>query len=142
MVKDMRAISPLIATAILLVATVAGGLILYNYLIQTLSAPKDYGTLSPVSATLTVVNDTLYVNVKMFSVGSKSVSVESIEILPEDLKIDFSPALTIGPGETVSITKNVSLGDPSKFDEDTTHYVIIYYDDGQSTEPFEARLLQ
>ncbi len=130
----MKAISPLVATAILLVATVAGGIILYNYLVETLKAPGEYVTLSPVSAKIVDLgNGTIFVNVKVVSVGTKSTTITKIVILPENEEIT-SISEEIRPGETKSITvmkTGVTL-------EDAKHYIIIHYGDGDATEPIEV----
>ena len=132
----MRAISPLVATAILLVATVAGGIILYNYLMETLNSPGEYITLSPISAKIVDLGTgTVYVNIKVVAVGTKATTIDKIVILPENIEI-ANVNETIKPGETKSITlsKNgVTL-------TNTEHYIIIYYE-GQATEPIEAELL-
>ncbi len=134
--RHMEAISPLVATAILLIATVAGGIILYNYLVETLSAPGDYVTISPVSAKIIDLgNGTIYVNVKVVAVGTRSTTIDKITILPENIEITGIDE-TIKPGETRSITlvkTGVSLTNGK-------HYIIIHYED-QSTEPIEAKIV-
>lgn len=132
----MKAISPLVATAILLIATVAGGIILYNYLVETLSSPGEYITLSPISAKIIDLGTgTIYVNIKVVVVGTKSTTIHKIVILPEEIEIT-SINETIKPGETKSITiskSGVTLNN-------TEHYIIIYYEE-QATEPVKADLL-
>lgn len=132
----MKAISPLVATAILLIATVAGGIILYNYLVETLSSPGEYITLSPISAKIIDLGTgTIYVNIKVVAVGTKSTTIHKIVILPEGIEIT-SINETIKPGETKSITiskSGVTLNN-------TEHYIIIYYGE-QATEPIKADLL-
>lgn len=132
----MKAISPLVATAILLIATVAGGIILYNYLVETLSSPGEYITLSPISAKIIDLGTgTIYVNIKVVAVGTKSTTIHKIVILPEEIEIT-SINETIKPGETKSITiskSGVTLNN-------TEHYIIIYYEE-QAIEPIKADLL-
>ncbi len=131
---EVKAISPLVATAILLVATVAGGIILYSYLVDTIKSTKEYVSLTPISAQIVDLgNNTIIVNVKVAAVGSKPTTIDSIKIVPENIVIRIGE--DIEPGETKSITieYNATLSSTVK------HYVIVYYE-GQATEPIQARV--
>ncbi len=132
----MKAISPLVATAILLVATIAGGIILYNYLVETLKAPREYVSVTPISAKIVELgNDTILVNVKVAAVGSKQTVIDKIEIKPDNIVVELNEV--IEPGETKSVTVecNATLTDNAK------HYVIVYYE-GQATEPIEVTIVK
>jgi flagellin-like protein len=69
----MKAVSPLVATAILLVVTVAGGVILYNYMMNTLSSPQEYAAASVVSAKMLVDDNKTILNVKIANIGTTDV---------------------------------------------------------------------
>ncbi len=131
----MKAISPLVATAILLVATVAGGIILYNYLLNTLRTPQEYATLTPISAEIVDLGNGVYlVNVKVGAIGSKTITIDSLKILPENITVSLNT--DIKPGETKSITVEIN----AVLQQGVKHYIVIYYE-GQSTEPIEATLV-
>lgn len=135
----MKATSPLLATAILLVATIAGGLILYNYILNAISAPKEYVTVTPIDASLIVLNNPGkgILNIKVSSIGTKSVKLTEARIYPNITKpIELNE--TIRPGETKSFTKEIDIVE--KIDPDKAYYIVIYYDDDQATEPIELKI--
>lgn len=124
----MKAISPLIAATLLLVITVAGGVIIYNYVMNALQAPQQYASISIVSAKMLVESNQTIINIKATNIGTTSATITAIRILPENIKIDTD--ITIDPGVTrsINIFINQTL-DPSK-----SYYVIAEYDNGE-TEP-------
>ncbi|WFO75750.1 hypothetical protein J4526_02480 [Desulfurococcaceae archaeon MEX13E-LK6-19] len=134
----MKAASPLVATAMLLVATIAGGLILYNYILNTVSAPKDYVTLTPISARIVVSGTTGLLNIKVASMGTKPVNITAALIYPLGITVPINTE--IKPGETISITKTFSTSGLT-FNSNTKYFVVIYYGNGQSTEPIEAEVV-
>nr|NAZ26825.1 hypothetical protein [Thermogladius sp.] len=54
----MKGIDGLVAAAILLMITVAGGLLIYNYIMNYLSLPQQYANLKIVSAKIIVAGNT------------------------------------------------------------------------------------
>lgn len=134
----MKAASPLVATAMLLVATIAGGLILYNYILNAVSAPKDYVTITPISAKIVISGSNGLLNIKVASMGTKPVNITSAIIYPVGIAVKINTV--IKPGETLSITVSFSTAGVT-FSPDTKYYVVIFYGDGQSTEPIEAELI-
>lgn len=125
----MKAISPLVATAILLIITVAGGLIIYNYMSGTLASPQEYSSLSVVSAKLVISGTEGVLNIKVINIGTKTAHIEQVTILPENIVVSVDD--TVAPGSTKSI--NIVINATS-ITATTQHYVIIKYDD-QETEP-------
>jgi hypothetical protein len=122
------AISPLIAAAILLVITVAGGMIIYNYVMNTLQAPQQYASISIVSARMLIDENNTILNVKVTNIGTASATIKYFEIIPD--KIIVNTSLTIDPG----VTKSVNIYLNKTLDPNTRHYVIAKYDSSE-TEP-------
>ncbi len=135
---DMRAISPLVATAILLIITVAGGVMLYNYMFNTLSAPQDYSNLAVSSASMLVSGDTIYLNVKATNVGTRDATVTAIVLLPENITISTNQV--IGSGETKGFTVIYKVNNTT-IDITKSHYIILKYDD-QETEPIKVKIIK
>jgi FlaG/FlaF family flagellin (archaellin) len=133
--QGLRAVSPLIATAILLVITVAGGIIIYNYVVNSLSTAQEYASLSIVSAKAVIVNNTCILNVKIANIGTAPASVDKIEIIPDNIVVKTN--LLIEPGTTKSL--NIFLN--QTIDPSIKHYIIVSYNEGE-TEPYLIRLLE
>ncbi len=124
----MKAVSPLIATALLLIITVAGGIIIYNYVVNSLSSAQQYASLSIVSSRMVVLENSTVINVKITNIGTAPTTINEIEILP--LNITKKLNIPIDPGTTKSI--NIFLD--QRLDTSIKHYIIVKYDDGE-TEP-------
>ncbi|MEM4533112.1 MAG: archaellin/type IV pilin N-terminal domain-containing protein, partial [Desulfurococcaceae archaeon] len=60
----MKGISPLVATAILLVVTIAGGVLIYNYVINSLSSAEHFASLNIVSSKMLVLENSTIVNIR------------------------------------------------------------------------------
>lgn len=131
----MKAVSPLVATAILLVVTVAGGVIIYNYMMNTLSSPQNYASITVLSAKMLVDSNKTIINVKLTNIGTASATVNKLEIIPDNITQTIS--VTIDPGTTKSI--NVVINKP--LDTAQKHYVIAIYGD-QETEPVLIELIK
>jgi len=131
----MKAISPLVATALLLIITVAGGVIIYNYMINTLKAPQEYAALSVVSAQMLVDGTTTVVNVKVTNIGTATAQITEVEILPDGINQTISE--TIDPGTTKSF--NVVID--QALDTTTPHYLVIVYNNGE-TEPVPIQVIK
>ncbi len=131
----MKAVSPLVATAILLVVTVAGGVIIYNYMMNTLSSPQNYASITVLSAKMLVDSNRTIINVKLTNIGTASATVDKLEIIPDNITQTIS--VTIDPGTTKSV--NVVINKP--LDTSQKHYVIAIYGD-QETEPVLIELIK
>ncbi len=130
----MKAVSPLVATAILLVVTVAGGVILYNYMVNTLTSPKESATLSVVSAKMLIdVNKTI-INLKIANIGTTDAEISKVVIIPDNITINTD--LVIEPGTTKSF--NIVLN--TALDETMKHYIVVVYGD-QETEPVTIKII-
>ncbi|MCD6195274.1 MAG: hypothetical protein J7J82_00605 [Staphylothermus sp.] len=130
----MKAISPLVASALLLIITVAGGVIIYNYMINTLKAPQEYAALSVVSAQM-LVDGTTVVNVKVTNIGTAAAQITEVKILPDGINQPVSE--TIDPGTTKSF--NVVID--QALDTTASHYLVIVYNNGE-TEPVPIQVIK
>jgi len=130
----MKAISPLVASALLLIITVAGGVIIYNYMINTLKAPQEYAALSVVSAQM-LVDGTTVVNVKVTNIGTAAAQITEVKILPDGINQLVSE--TIDPGTTKSF--NVVID--QALDTTASHYLVIVYNNGE-TEPVPIQVIK
>ncbi len=131
----MKAISPLVASALLLIITVAGGVIIYNYMVNTLKAPQEYAALSVVSAQMLVDGTTTVVNVKVTNIGTATAQITEVKILPDGINQTISE--TIDPGTTKSF--NVVID--QALDTTTPHYLVIVYNNGE-TEPVPIQVIK
>jgi len=131
----VRGVSTLVATAILLVITVAGSIIIYNYVMNALSATKQYSSLSMVSAKMIVLENSTVVNIKVTNIGTAPAKINSIKLMPLEKTINIDNVV-IEPGATKSI--NVYLNE--KLDTKTTYFVILCYDGGE-TEPYKVEVV-
>jgi len=130
----VKAVSTLVATAILLVITVAGGIIIYNYVMNALSAAKQYSSLSMVSARMVVLENSTVVNIKVTNIGTAPAKITSIKLMP--LEITVKVDAVVEPGTTKSI--NVYLNE--KLNTSTAYFVIVCYDGGE-TEPYKVEVV-
>ncbi len=131
----MRAVSPLVATAILLVVTVAGGVIIYNYMMNTLSSPQNYASITLLSAKMLNDGGRTIINLKLSNIGTASATIDEIEIIPDN--ITHKVSITIEPGTAKSI--NIILD--QNLDPSTKHYVVAIYGD-QETEPVQVEVIR
>ncbi len=131
----MKAVSPLVATAILLVVAVAGGVMIYNYMMNTLSSPQNYASLSVLSAKMLVDDNKTIINIKVSNIGTSTTTVKGIVVIPDNITSKLS--VEVDPGTTKSI--NIIIDTP--LDTATKHYVIILYED-QETEPVRIQLIR
>ncbi|ABN70081.1 hypothetical protein Smar_0982 [Staphylothermus marinus F1] len=131
----MNAISPLIAAALLLIITVAGGVIIYNYVMNTLQAPQQFASITVLSAKMLVDNGQTILNIKATNIGTTSAKITGVRILPDNLSVNTD--VTIEPG----VTKSINLYINQTLDTTTNHYVIIEYDNGE-TEPVMINIIK
>ncbi|ADI32567.1 hypothetical protein [Staphylothermus hellenicus] len=131
----MKAISPLIGAALLLIITVAGGLVVYNYVMNTLQAPQQFSSLTVLSAKMYVDNGQTILNVKATNIGTTSAKITGVRIMPDNLSV--SANITIDPG----VTKSINLLINKPLDPSINHYVIVEYNDGE-TEPVMINVIK
>ncbi len=131
----MKAVSPLVATAILLVVAVAGGVMIYNYMMNTLSSPQSYASLSVLSAKMLVDDNKTIINIKVSNIGTSTTTVKGVLVIPDNITSKLT--VEVDPGTTKSI--NIVIDTP--LDTATKHYVIILYED-QETEPVRIQLIR
>lgn len=124
----MKAVSPLVATGILLVITMVGGVLVYNYVIKSLSVAHDYGLLNIVSAKGVDLGDKTIISVRVTNIGTATVEVKEVKVYP--VNATASVATRVEPGVTKNI--NVIIGEKLNPGE---YYVVVKYDQGE-TEPY------
>jgi len=78
-VPRMRAISPLVATAILLAATIALGYLIYNYVSASAGAVANKPQLM-ITASADYVGSTAYVEIDIKNVGASAANITRITI--------------------------------------------------------------
>lgn len=130
----MKALSSLVATAILLIITVAGGLIVYDYISDTLASPQEFSSLSVTSAKLVISGNKGVLNIKVTNIGTKTAHIEQVTILPKNITAPVDDAVAPGSTKSINIIVNAFSIEPT-----TKYYVIIKYDD-QETEPVALQI--
>lgn len=76
----MKGIDGLVAAAILLMITVAGGLLIYNYIMNYLSLPQQYANLKIVSAKIIVAGNTSTLSLEVSNIGNIPVNITSVRV--------------------------------------------------------------
>jgi len=126
---SLKAVSPLIATGVLLVITLVGGVLVYNFVIRSLSATHNYGLINVVSARGIVLGDKTIISVRIANIGTASTEVREVVLYPTNISIPISVAIEPGVTRNINIVINGKL-------ESGKYYVIVKYDHGES-EPCE-----
>lgn len=125
----MKAVSPLIATGILLVITLVGGVLVYNFVIKSLSVAQDYGLLNIVSVKGIDLGDKTIISVRVANMGTAPAEVKEIVVYPVNITIPVNTR--VEPG----VTRNINVVVSEKL-ESEKYYVIVKYDHGES-EPHQ-----
>jgi len=132
-VSAVKGVSGIVASAILLALTIAGGLLLYAYVSRYLAVSIQSGELVIENAYYLKPVGRLEVTVR--NIGMSAASIEKIEVILENgesLYIDQSVILT--PGETKTISVNIDTAT-------RPIYVVIQYDRERRTEPIPVRVI-
>ncbi|MEM0368584.1 MAG: archaellin/type IV pilin N-terminal domain-containing protein [Desulfurococcaceae archaeon] len=134
----MKGVSGIVATAILLALTVAGGVLIYTYVTRYLNTVSDNGKL--------VVENAYYLNsikrltMELRNIGTRDITVNNIEVVTTTgknylLSNSNTTQLptTILPGElkSIEITWNIT---------ELPRYIVVKYND-ISTEPVTVRII-
>jgi flagellin-like protein len=129
----MKGVSGIVATAILLALTIAGGLLLYTYVSRYLVASTQSGELVVESAYYLTTLKRLEVTVR--NIGMSSVNVTEVEIIYKNSpqNISLNSAIIIPPGKAQSILIENITAEPL--------YVIVKFDYGRRTEPAMVKIL-
>jgi flagellin-like protein len=132
-VLAVKGVSGIVASAILLALTIAGGLLLYAYVSRYLAVSIQSGELVIENAYYLKPVGRLEVTVR--NIGMSAASIEKIEVILENGEsryIDQSAILT--PGETKTIKENIGTAT-------RPIYVVIQYDRERRTEPIPIRVI-
>jgi flagellin-like protein len=132
-VSAVKGVSGIVASAILLALTIAGGLLLYAYVSRYLAVSIQSGELVIENAYYLKPVGRLEVTVR--NIGMSAASIEKIEVILENgesLYIDQSAILT--PGETKTISVNIDTAT-------RPIYVVTQYDRERRTEPIPVRVI-
>ncbi len=129
----MKGVSGIVATAILLALTIAGGLLLYTYVSRYLVLSTQSGELVVESAYYLTTLKRLEVTVR--NIGMTPVNLTGAVVICENSALckNLTLSVTIPPGKAQSIPiENIS---------DKPQYVIIEFDKERKTEPAVVRVL-
>lgn len=129
----LRAVSPLIATGILLVITMIGGVLVYNYVVKNLSITHDYGLINIVSAKGIDLGDKTIISIRVANIGTASTEIREVTVYP--INITVPVGTRVEPG----VTKNINVIVGEKF-KPGNYYVIVRHDQGES-EPYRLVIL-
>jgi flagellin-like protein len=132
-VSAVKGVSGIVASAILLALTIAGGLLLYAYVSRYLAVSIQSGELVIENAYYLKPVGRLEVTVR--NIGMSAASIEKIEVILENggsHYINESAILT--PGETRTISVNIGTAT-------RPIYVVIQYDRERRTEPIPVRVI-
>lgn len=127
----MKAVSGIVATAILLSLTIAGGVLLYTYITRYLNAAIESGNLVVERAYYIKALQRLDVEVR--NIGTGDVEVNGVEIISSNKSTVINKTLIMHPGSSITISiENVT---------ETPIYVIVKYGKGSTTEPVSVKTI-
>ena len=137
----MKGVSPLIATALLLVITVAGAMMLYNYVVSSLSSPQQYASLNIVSAKLVKLDSGSVLSVRVANIGTAPATINEVILIPSSTTSNITKqvAITVEPGVTKTV--NVDLDEEAEQTPGTGKYYVILRYDGGETEPYPVTVV-
>lgn len=130
----MKGVSGIVATAILLALTIAGGLLLYTYVSRYLAVSIQSGELIIENAYYLTSVKRLEVTVR--NIGMSTARVTEVEVILANgspSTINQSISISVAPGET----KTISITDIAE----RPLYVIVHFDDSRKTEPAAVRVI-
>jgi flagellin-like protein len=129
----VKGISSIVATALLLAMTIAGGVLLYTFATKYLA---NAGSGRIIIHEAYYISSTGSLRVTVENIGSNEVNVTGVEVVYSNGS-SISQAITtpVKPGEVKTISIPLSTGVQPL-------YVIVKYDNDKAhTEPFEVRIL-
>ncbi|WP_434731863.1 hypothetical protein WLZ34_03370 [Thermogladius sp. KZ2Tp1] len=104
----MKGVEGLVAAALLLVITVAGGLLLYNYVMNYLSLPQQYVSLKVVSAKIVVLDSTSsMLTIQVSNLGNIPANITGVTVYTRGGAYSVSLSNQVPAGSTIAI--NVGL---------------------------------
>lgn len=105
----MKGIDGLVAAAILLMITVAGGLLIYNYIMNYLSLPQQYANLKIVSAKMIVAGNTPTLSLEVSNLGNIPVNITGVTVYTSSGSYTISGVNAQVPaGTTTTINININ----------------------------------
>jgi flagellin-like protein len=129
----VKGISSIVATALLLAMTIAGGVLLYTFATKYLA---NAGSGRIIIHEAYYISSTGSLRVTVENIGSNEVNVTGVEVVYSNgSSISQAINTPVKPGEVKTIS--ISLGTGVQ-----PLYVIVKYDNDKAhTEPFEVRIL-
>jgi len=104
----LKGVEGLVAAALLLVITVAGGLLLYNYVMNYLSLPQQYVSLKVVSAKIVVLDSTSsMLTIQVSNLGNIPANITGVTVYTGGSTYSVSLSNHVPAGSTITI--NVGL---------------------------------
>ncbi|MEM4717801.1 MAG: hypothetical protein QXE81_03460 [Desulfurococcaceae archaeon] len=130
----MNGISGIVATAILLALTIAGGVIIYGYVTSYLNTMIQDSKLIVENAYYLSVAKKLIIEAR--NIGSQPVSIESIMLINVNGNSSyFNKTAIVNPGERITLEINI---DNDVID--LPQFVLVKYNSNVSTEPIRIRV--
>jgi flagellin-like protein len=129
----VKGISSIVATALLLAMTIAGGVLLYTFATKYLA---NAGSGRIIIHEAYYISSTGSLRVTVENIGSNEVNVTGVEVVYSNgSSISQAINTPVKPGEVKTISISLSTGVQPL-------YVIVKYDNDKAhTEPFEVRIL-
>lgn len=129
----MKGISSIVATALLLAMTIAGGVLLYTFATKYLA---NAGSGRIIIHEAYYISSTGSLRVTVENIGSNEVNATGVEVIYSNGDSTNQAINTpVKPGEVKTISISLSTGVQPL-------YVIVKYDNDKAhTEPFEVRIL-
>ena len=132
----MKGVSGIVATAILLSITIAGGVLLYVYVSRYLSNVTSSSEIAITNAYYISASQQLYVTVKNVGMSDANISGFTIILVNgTSSEISLSQSRSVNPGSEVTIVVDIVNATSAP------KYVIVKYDGDRATEPYPVRIV-
>ena len=128
--KHIKAISPLIATIILIAITIAGGLIVYALFTSTAGVASSKGQVAIESQDLVKAGTDVIFTVTVKSSGSKPADAINITLADETV---YAWTGTLQPGQSMAWTKDSGFTGTYIIGNSYLVTVVAHYSDGSTS---------
>ncbi|MGC9011346.1 hypothetical protein [Thermogladius sp.] len=123
----MKGVEGLVAAALLLVITVAGGLLIYNYVMNYLSLPQQYASLKVVSAKIVVLNSTSMLTLQVSNLGNIPANITGVTVYTSGSTYSVSLSNHVPAGSTITINVGLNSTVTSAIAASSQVYISVNY---------------
>ncbi|MGC9121402.1 MAG: hypothetical protein ACP5HP_00490 [Thermogladius sp.] len=123
----MKGVEGLVAAALLLVITVAGGLLIYNYVMNYLSLPQQYVSLKVVSAKIVVLDSTSMLTLQVSNLGNIPANITGVTVYTSGGAYSVPLSNQVPAGSTIAINVGLNSTVTSAIAASSQVYISVNY---------------